>query len=135
MRALYVLCQCSWGGLQTLLGLLVFLREADRPRFWYHGALVVRWRSAFSLSLGMFVFLSAGEREARRWLIHEYGHTVQSLILGPAYLPAVGLPSLIWALHPGLVRRRRERGVPYTALCTERWADRLGERATGERIK
>jgi len=136
-RGLYALVQCTWGFPQTLLGLLLFLRERRRPRSRYRGAVVVRWRSACSLSLGLFVFLSERESGAseRRWLLHEYGHTVQSLLLGPAYLPVIGLPSLIWALWPPLVRRRRARGTPYAAFFPERWADRLGERVSGEKIR
>ncbi len=135
MRLLYILCQCTWGGLQSLLGLALCLREAGAPRFWYRGALVTRWRARSSLSLGMFVFLSVrtDEETARRLLVHEYGHTVQSLLLGPAYLLVIGLPSLTWALAPALVRRRAEKGIPYSAFFTEGWANRLGEWATGER--
>lgn len=136
MRLLYILCQCTWGGLQSLLGLVLCLRETGAPHFWYRGALVTRWRARSSLSLGMFVFVSArtpDEETARRWLIHEYGHTVQSLLLGPAYLLVIGLPSLAWANAPALVRRRAEKKIPYSAFFTERWANRLGERATGER--
>jgi len=135
-RGLYALAQCTWGFPQTLLGLLLFLRERRRPRSRYRGAVVVRWQSAYSLSLGLFVFLSERESGApeRRWLLHEYGHTLQSLLLGPAYLIVIGLPSLLWALWPPLVRRRRARGVPYAAFFPERWADQLGERISGEKI-
>ncbi len=136
MTALYILIQCTWGLLQTLAGLAVFLRERGQPRFRYHGALVTRWRSAgSSVSLGLFVFVSdaLGEREAGPVLVHEYGHTLQSLLLGPLYLPVIGLPSVAWGFHPRFVRLRRERSLPYSAFFTERWASRWGEKVTGER--
>ncbi len=135
-RALYILIQCTWGLLQTLAGLAVFLRERRQPRFWYHGAVVTRWRSpGASVSLGMFVFVSDAleEPDARPTLVHEYGHTLQSLLLGPLYLLVIGLPSLTWGFHPHFVRRRREERLPYTAFFTERWASRWGEKATGEK--
>ena len=71
------------------------------------------------ISLGNFVYL----RPPAYWTLirHEYGHCRQSRLLGPFYLPVIGLPSLLWALwwHPG-------RRVSYYSFYTERWADRLG---------
>ncbi len=59
--------------------------------------------------------------------MHEYGHTVQSLILGPLYLFVIGIPSFLWALPPATRWRARHK-IPYSALYTERWADRNGAR-------
>ena len=83
----------------------------------------------------MFVFVTAepyfyeklsdryGKEElARRLLVHEYGHTIQSLILGPLYLPFVGLPSLLWAGCYRLFRIRRA----YVSVYPENWAEHLG---------
>ena len=71
------------------------------------------------ISLGNFVYCRPPiyAKMAR----HEYGHCLQSRILGPFYLLVIGLPSLLWALwwHPG-------RSVGYYTFYTERWADRLG---------
>ena len=52
---------------------------------------------------------------------HEWGHTRQSLLLGPLYLPLVGLPSLLWATWWTPLR-----STSYFRFFTERWADRLG---------
>ncbi|GHU00152.1 hypothetical protein FACS1894186_0040 [Alphaproteobacteria bacterium] len=56
---------------------------------------------------------------------HEYGHSRQSLALGPLYLPVVMLPSftlnrLAWALPTSVFDRR------YYDFYTERWADAWG---------
>ena len=64
-----------------------------------------------------------------RLLVHEYGHTIQSLVLGPLYLPIIGLPSVIWLNSARLARRRRERHLSYYAFFTERSANSLGELA------
>lgn len=139
---LYILIQCTWGLLQTAAGAAVFLAYRKRPRSFYHGAVVTQWPRSSSLSLGLFVFLShrpPRDRSGRipdgeigrRLLVHEYGHTVQSLILGPLYLPAIGLPSVLWAQLPAC--RRIWRGkVSYFAFFPERSADLLGERVTRE---
>lgn len=55
--------------------------------------------------------------------MHEKGHRIQSMMLGPLYLIVIGLPSLIWAaLHSSV---RRLRTVDYYSFYTEKWADRL----------
>lgn len=64
---------------------------------------------------------------------HEYGHTIQSLLLGPLYLIVIGLPSLVWSRWKRFIRLRREKGIPYFWFYTERWADWLGERITKEK--
>lgn len=142
MRALYVLLQCTWGLLQTAAGAAVCLRYRRRPRFRYHGAVVISWPRSDSLSLGLFVFLSdhppvdrrgaaPPEEIPRRLLVHEYGHTIQSLILGPLYLPLIGLPSLLWASLPPC--RRKWRGnVSYFSFFPEKTANSLGEKVTKE---
>lgn len=140
--ALYLLAQCTWGLLQTAAGAAVLLRYRRCPRFRCHGAVVTSWPRADSLSLGMFIFLTDkpprdrrglvphGEI-SRRMLVHEYGHTVQSLILGPLYLPVVGLPSLLWAQLPPCRRIWRE-DVSYFSFFTEKTANSLGELAVKE---
>lgn len=132
MRAfLYILCQCTWGILQTLLGAFVFLANAGGPHHFYHGAVVTEWKSRSGLSLGLFVFVGEGATgPSDRMLIHEYGHTIQSLILGPLFLFAVGLPSVLWAGLPCCDKMRRKRRISYYSFYTEKWADHLGERAT-----
>ena len=61
-------------------------------------------------------------------LVHEYGHTIQSLILGPMYLPTIGLPSVIWLNFPGFKHWRRRTGTSYYSFFTERSANHLAER-------
>lgn len=141
---LYRLCQCTWGGVQTLLGLIVFLRHKNDPHFSYHGAVITRWKAISSVSLGMFVFVTDEpyfyeklkaqynmEELAGRLLVHEYGHTIQSLILGPLYLIVMGIPSTLWGFLPACAKLR-SGGVSYFSFFTERWANSLGERVTGE---
>lgn len=142
---LYRIWQCTWGALQTLLGLAVFLMHAGDKHFGCHGAVVTVWEGKSSVSLGMFVFITAepyfaekfagqmsAEELSRRLLVHEYGHTVQSLLLGPFYLLGIGIPSTLWGFLPGPGRKRREERISYFAFFTEKWANSLGEWATGE---
>lgn len=142
MSVIYVLIQCSWGILQSLLGLIVFLLHIRETHFMYHGAIVTRWRLPSSVSLGMFVFVTSEpyfaeklknshtkEELSDRLLVHEYGHTIQSLILGPFYLLIMGIPSTLWGFLPG-AHKKRQAGVSYFSFFTEKWANRLGEKVT-----
>lgn len=76
--------------------------------------------SSGSVTLGKYIFLSPRATEAT--LKHEYGHTVQSLILGPLYLIVIGLPSIIWAATHKIIAPDKS----YDWFYTEAWANKLG---------
>ncbi len=141
---LYRIWQCTWGVLQTLLGLITFLAHYKNKHFSYHGAIVTVWDPKASVSLGLFVFVTSEpyfakkfdsqisvEELSNRLLVHEYGHTIQSLILGPLYLILIGIPSTLWGFLWG--KKRKEEQIPYGAFFTEKWANSLGESVTGEK--
>lgn len=145
-RKLFVIWQIIWGLPQTLLGLMLYLYWLPRTEthFRYHGAIVTEWTTGGGISLGLFVFVSEKAsrymRDGRELppveakqgvLVHEYGHCIQSLLLGPLYLPLVGLPSYLWANLPALRKLRRSKGISYYAVYPENQANRLGEWATG----
>lgn len=44
---------------------------------------------------GLFIFINKNDH-TEKLRKHEYGHTIQSLILGPLWIFVIGLPSLIW---------------------------------------
>ena len=135
-HVLYWVIQWTWGLPQNLAGLVLMavLRARNRQGriVPFHGAVVVPWsRAGGSMAMGMFIFFGHRSRkDAAAILVHEYGHTIQSCILGPAYLLVIGLPSLIWAWLPPL-RRRREEGLSnYFDFYPERWANYAGARVT-----
>lgn len=142
---LYRLCQCTWGILQTLLGFIVFCFNIKEEHFSYHGAVITKWKLQSSVSLGLFVFVAKEERcypeqgitskdeAAKRLLVHEYGHTIQSLLSGPLYLIVFGLPSMLWGFLPNCHEKRKTKGISYFDFFTESGANRLGERVTGEK--
>jgi len=138
---LYRLVQLTWGLPQTLVGAFVFLWKFRYPHYTFHGAIVTRWNRGDSVSLGMFLFVAADPPRDpehpkrptwRRTLVHEYGHSVQSLVLGPLYLFVIGLPSFLWAGLPYFSRRRRRKSISYFDFYPERWANAWGERVTKE---
>jgi len=146
-RIAYLLGQLVWGLPQTFLGFLVFLLCAGCPHERFCNAVLTRWKAKSSLSLGLFLFVTdnplyhyggrrtkeAEEEMFRKIAVHEYGHTIQSLIWGPFYLLTVGLPSIVWAWFTPFVRRRARERISYYAVYPENQANRLGERFTGFR--
>ena len=125
--------QCTWGVLQTLVGGVMFLVLIRRRHFIYRCCVVTEWKRPQSASVGLFVFLSESLSGQYRdeVLIHEYGHTVQSLMLGVLYPFAVSLPSAVWCMTPYFERFRRDKGISYYSFYTERWANSLGAKVTG----
>ena len=142
---LYIVIQCTWGIVQTLLGFMVFLVNIKNKHYFYHGAIVTERNMPSSVSLGMFVFTTTNpmkdkrivnripdEELSQRLLVHEYGHTIQSLILGPLYLIVMGIPSTLWGFLP-YYQKKRNNGVSYFSFFTEKWANFLGEKVTKEK--
>ena len=146
-RALYLIWQCTWGVLQSMIGAVIFLLHIRDRHCCFHGAVVTEWKYGSSVSLGMFVFIThdpyysglksgcTKAEHSQKLLAHEYGHTVQSLILGPLYLFVIGIPSILWAGLPPFRRKRREQGISYYSFYTEKWADFLGEKVTKNKME
>ncbi len=124
MIILYWLFQLTWGILQTFFGFILFLKNIKRRHFIYKGAVFTEWARGGGISLGLFVFVKPNAESGL--ICHEYGHTLQSLLLGPLYLLIIGLPSFIWAGLPYFRRLRKEKGISYYSLYCERWANALG---------
>jgi len=133
----FTLIQWTWGVLQNLLGLVIFLICIRRPHKIFRTAVVTLWNRPDSLGCGMFVFVANQKPTGRsedvkmnpfqqKILLHEYGHTIQSLMLGPLFLLVIGIPSFIWASLPFFDRLRERRGLSYYWLYCEKWATKLG---------
>ena len=83
----------------------------------------------------MFIFVGGRDGKPHPDIAaHEYGHTFQSLLLGPLYLFLIGIPSSCWAL-----RYRKHgaayaaKGVAYTSRYPENWAESWGRRSAARR--
>lgn len=112
---------------QNLIGYLAFrtyTQKYKRPYYRYREAYVIHVPGLWgAVSLSRFIF--ADDYYYKSAMIkHEYGHTLQSKLLMPLYLPIVGLPSLFWnRLFKGY---RKRKNKSYYAFYTEAWANRLG---------
>ncbi len=118
-----IMLQWTWGILQTLLGMALFFLSFPlwKRLHRYKSALVLRMKGHYGISLGFFILL--GDSYSEAVVKHEYGHCIQSMILGPLYLPVVGIPSFMRSLFWQLAKKPNEA---YYSGYPEKWADRLG---------
>ncbi|MBQ3848218.1 MAG: hypothetical protein II748_05135 [Clostridia bacterium] len=126
---IYWILQWTWGIIQNVIGLLVWLILGREGKESFCGASVRKWNIRGSMTLGMFIMMD--RKHGHDVLVHEYGHTIQSIILGPLYLLVIGLPSLLWAGLKSSERYRQKKHRSYYWLYCERWANHLGERCSG----
>jgi hypothetical protein len=122
----------TWCFPQSFIGLIWFIvckirgfksSEYNKYTLWTHDT---NYSPAGGVSLGMFMF--SKEYDMNRYVYnteivrdHEYGHVIQSLMLGWFYIIIIGLPSVVWLLLHSKTRKS------YYWFYTESWADKLGK--------
>lgn len=114
-----------WQLPQTIVALIYFLylryKDEILDTCTFQGAIVfIKKESYGSITLGNHIFLSYKATDTT--VRHEWGHTRQSLILGPLYLIVIGIPSIIWAA----THRAIAPNTDYFNFFTEKWANKLG---------
>ena len=127
----YTAAQWTWGLPQTLIGASLYLAHRKDDHFDYKGAKATVWDKDAGISLGKFIFVPKrpGKNADEFLLDHEYGHTIQSLILGPFYLLFVGAPSMLWNRLPYYRKKRQKTGRSYYSAPFEKTANTLAARA------
>lgn len=116
-----------WQVPQHLLGLLIILitrakkQKVILPIYW------VASKIPAGISLGQYIIVRPEDKLSA--VQHEYGHSRQSLMFGPLYLLAVGLPSIVRNIYDRIAHKRwlpNQRYLWYYMGYPEMWADRLG---------
>lgn len=123
----FTAAQWTWGLPQTLIGAALYAVHRKDDHFDYRGAKATAWDKDAGISLGKFIFVprNTGKSAEHFLLEHEYGHTIQSLILGPFYLLAVGAPSILWNRLPYFKSKRKRTGKSYYSAPFEKTANIL----------
>lgn len=128
----------TWCLPQTLLGLIVkwiYNGKGKHTLSTYNLTKDIKYCLSNSLpggiSLGKYIILNV-ECDDTYSIKHEYGHQIQSFILGPLYLLVIGLPSLIWCwfIRDYVNDKRRLKGkntLSYYWFYTEKWANKLAK--------
>lgn len=123
-----------WQLPQHLVAILIFIFMNQTPFEWKNEhtgmtLLCFNVSTSFCWSLGQFVFINPCANDDVRK--HESGHSVQSLFLGPLYLLAVGIPSVILFVIKQIRKRIFKHSDEslfkwYHSHYPEKWADKLG---------
>jgi len=120
----------TWCLFQTFLGILLYLKLKLQNRIlktenYNEICLVITKNSKkmAGISLGKFIFVNKS-RNNLNTLKHEYGHTIQGYILGPFYIPLIGIPSILLVIRYHLDKNFTRED--YHNSYPENWADSLG---------
>jgi Na+/H+-dicarboxylate symporter len=139
MTFLKLFLRFTWELPQTVLGFFVFiyvkLTDKHSVSRMFSSTVIYTNTSSFGVSLGFFIFgvrkevyQKAGYQDSdaqiEKTKNHEYGHSLQSRLLGPVYLLVVGLPSF---LFNALTRLNFLKVETYYTRFPENWADKLGK--------
>ena len=115
-----------WQLPQNLLGLILRVFYKQKNSLLYKDK-AIRVCESFpgGISLGNTVIVCKFPYNKLTWNVvkHEWGHTKQSLYLGPLYLIIIGIPSGLWAL---IYKYNSAKPNGYYTFFTEKWADKLG---------
>jgi len=113
-----------WQLPQHLLALVIYL-IVNGASFHYYSkttpVTLITHKYRFGVSLGTYIFLPVNHK--RSILLHEWGHSVQSKMLGPLYLIVVGIPSITMNILSIIGILNPEN---YYKRWPESWADKLG---------
>lgn len=118
-----------WQLPQNLAGLItmLFLRPVELVRDTGYAKVYRSRKMSGGISLGCYAFVSLIQADDDSAIRHEgIGHPRQSRMLGPLYLPVIGLLSLLHAWLNGTIGCCDRHPEGYYHFWTEKWADRLG---------
>lgn len=129
--------QWTWCFLQNILGFCVMkYYKGEKHSYTIDGKQVVAYHSTKisggSVSLGKFIILHKVHWDDEETIRHEYGHQLQSLLLGPLYLLVIGIPSGLWCWFGQdwinqLRKKKNKEPLDYYWLYCESWANKLGK--------
>jgi hypothetical protein len=119
----------TWCIIQNLIGIILFCIMYlidNKIQSKEKGTAFIFKSDKFSggISLGSFIFVQDFGSEQEITESHEFGHYLQSLLLGPLYLIVIAIPSIVWAILKtiGLFPKKN-----YYSFYTEKWADKNGK--------
>lgn len=112
-----------WQLPQHLLGLSILLIIKGEAKHSFKD-IIYYYYDPFPGGISLGNYMIIGEHWSKS-IKHEFGHSIQSKILGWFYLPTVGICS---GLHAATYEWRLKKGwvSSYYDYWTEKWADKLG---------
>lgn len=123
MKTLFQILLYIWQLPQNTLGLILrAFWKLDNTVLYKDKTIRVCKGFPGNISLGDTVIVYKYPYNKATWntIKHEWGHTRQSLYLGPLYLIVIGIPSFLWACTYKWLKK------DYYWFYTESWANKLG---------
>ena len=138
---IFWILQWTWGLLQNIVGFIIFLFCIKDKHMIYNGCVVTSWKMRDSMSMGMFLFITQvvkgdikdPESYPHKVMVHEFGHAMQSILLGPLYFFIISIPSSIWCNVPYFKNMRKNKKVSYYTFYPEKWANAWGEKVSKQK--
>ncbi len=138
IKQIYYILRFIWELPQNVLGIIIYflnkkkvysIRKLDGRLYFQN--------NNFGISLGSFIFWMPiwqdNYSEVPIVLKHEFGHSFQSIYLGPLYLIIIGIPSVARVIYAKLFYKvKRNNWGNYYNGFPEKWADTLGEKHVGK---
>lgn len=123
LRKVWTVLLYIWELPQNIVGLVLLLVLKGERRHYLKG-MRFYYLDTFpgGITLGEYIVVGTRKESTVR---HEFGHVLQSRILGPLYLLVIGLPSLVHAWINGYIGCCDRHDEGYYHFYTERWANRL----------
>lgn len=123
-----------WQLPQNLLGLILkmFYHSTLKHNWWQWDGVDITISKNFrgGISLGNYIIVSESNN-TYGVILHEYGHHLQSKMLGPLYLIIVGLPSILHNMFCDCSKHNHN----YYDVYPEKWANNLGAKYIINKLK
>lgn len=122
-----------WEFIQNFIGFLETRIHKLRMAHKFKGCKIYYIRHDDSHCIGKYIFINKYSDE-HIILRHEYGHRIQSMILGPLYMLVIYIPSLVHYLYFSCkifilaVSMKETSWDEYYDFYTEKWADKLSKK-------
>lgn len=136
MKKILILISFIWELPQLIIGILylIVMRVKFKSRYRLSFIFAFNKYSEFGISFGKVIALPS-EDSQMELLAHEYGHSIQSMMLGPFYLFVVGLTSSMRYLYYALKSKnemdeakKMKIWEEYYRGFPESWANNLAQK-------
>lgn len=109
-----------WQLPQNIIGLIIYnYYSGPKVRIDSNAKAKISKAMPGGITLGKYIVVKREEI-----IKHEFGHTRQSMLLGPLYLLVIGLPSIIHAARHSKYCKNKD----YYHFWTEKWANKLSDK-------
>lgn len=113
-----------WEFPQCFLGIiLIIIYKAEYISIYKKIKYYISNKIPGAISCGLYVIIHPNLYANKKYILHEWGHTRQSLYFGWLYLPFIGIRSGIHALLHNKICNKFKN---YTHYWVEKWANKLG---------